>query len=566
MIQAIAIFLFLLAALSGLITYISAHNTSGIKIGGLALGNWINMRTDVAKPGSIATILLLIASITVGMWPSMTVYGDCSSLAKDALEARIEFITFELEDNGGQVEDLRFEPSEVMTTYFEENETCFEIPRELSFQRISFADPIEDEENPWTLEDRAKAVDLLKANIAQLGVIATATSSSYTVERLAQELWVRHYLKWIDEPLLDDDGKEVKDKEGNTVTNLSRDPTPAILTAEIAAINDGRGSTRTKARKVKAAEKEHEKKKEAMKELEAAFKGEIGPLLQWVKKFRIRIASKQSMLAPEGVSKCNTEALKKETEKSIKRKNSKFTDQELEVGMVMTEEDPFSELMEGPKSDEGKSLQAMLYLKSTKDVEKLGRNSRTGEVDFNLYPQVRDAIFGQLLAESIEDSYEGELTISMAIAYAQSAAEAELSCYLTAQIARTTCNLDTLKCEKEKSEHEDGLDDDDIKDMIAECQDKRTLCYNAEQDADESEETPEICDEADKICTDSAVDACYEASRTCGIESVTESLDITAKRCNERVHAEVKRECYADQTSTVDAAPKDEEEEEEEES
>jgi hypothetical protein len=268
------------------------------------------------------------------------------------------------------------------------------------------------------------------------------------------------------------------------------------------------------------------------------------------------------MLAPEGVSKCETEALKKETEKNIKRKNSKFTEEELEIGMVMTEDDRFSEVIDGPEVD-GKSQPGMLYLKSTKEVERLGRNTRTGAVDFELYPQVRDAIFRQLMAESIEESYTGELSTSMAIAYAQSAADAELSCYLTAQIARTTCNLDTIKCDDEKSK-QDGLDDDDIAEMIVECQDTRTQCYNAEQEADPDEDTPEICIEAEKICTDPAVDACYEASRTCEIESVTESLDITAKRCNERVHAEVKRKCYADQTSIVDAAPKEEEEEEEE--
>ena len=58
--------------------------------------------------------------------------------------------------------------------------------------------------------------------------------------------------------------------------------------------------------------------------------------------------------------------------------------------MAMTEEDPFSELMTAPKSDAGKALQAILYLRSTKDVEKLGRNSRTGEVDFDLYPRLPD--------------------------------------------------------------------------------------------------------------------------------------------------------------------------------
>jgi hypothetical protein len=578
MLQAIAIFLFLLAALSALVTYISAHNTSGIKIGGLNLGNWLSL-PDLVKPGSIATITLLLGALTAGMWPALTVYGDCSDLAKDALEAREGLITFDLEDSGGKVEVLTFEPSEAMISYFKENEPCFEIPRELSFQRISFAEPIEDEENPWTLEDRAKAIELLKANIDQIGIIVKATqSSSFTLEQLEKELWVRHYLKWIDEPLLDKDGNETKDDEGKVVTNKSLVPSKAKLQEEIDAINDNpRIRTKYKQRNIAAAEKAFEALKTAYEEREAAFKLEIRPLLTWVKKYRVRIGSKQAMMVPAGVSECQTDALKKETEKNIKRKNSNFSEAELTRGMKMTEDNPFSDhasyldaddedsspLVTGPEQDSGDSLQVILFLKATKKVEKLGRNTTTGEVDFERYPQVRDAIFRQLLAEEIEGSYSGELSSSMAIAYAQSAAEAELSCYLTAQIARETCNLDTIKCDEEKSDSEDGLSDDAIQEMISECKDKRTKCYNAEQEAEEGADTPEICIEAEKVCNHSAVDACNEAERTCEIESVTESLDITAKRCKTRVHAEVKRKCYADQTSIVDAAAVDEEEGEE---
>ena len=69
MLQAVAIFLFIMAILSGLITYISAHNNP-LKI------------PDLTKPGSIATVVLFVASIITGLWSPVSIYGDCSDVGE----------------------------------------------------------------------------------------------------------------------------------------------------------------------------------------------------------------------------------------------------------------------------------------------------------------------------------------------------------------------------------------------------------------------------------------------------------------------------------------------------
>ena len=216
----------------------------------------------------------------------------------------------------------------------------------------------------------------------------------------------------------------------------------------------------------------------------------------------------------------------------------------------------FSALMPGP--EEG--TQEVIYLESIKEVQKLGRND-AGEIDFDQFAQVRDVIFKTLLAQDIADSYTGELAAQQAIAYAQTAAEAELICFVTSQTARETCNQVSNSCAS--AMETGGLSQSQVDGMMEDCLTKRTECYNAEQEAgdDEDADIPESCVEADKVCNESAVASCTEASRSCSIESVTESIDETGARSNGRVHAEVKRQCYADQTEERPASDDEEEEE-----
>ena len=124
MLQAVAIFLFIMAILSGLITYISAHNNP-LKI------------PDLTKPGSIATVVLFVASIITGLWSPVSIYGDCSDVAEEALTARKDFLEFQLTDVAdGQTQELVIAPKDGMNSFFEANEGCFqEFPEQRSIRR-----------------------------------------------------------------------------------------------------------------------------------------------------------------------------------------------------------------------------------------------------------------------------------------------------------------------------------------------------------------------------------------------------------------------------------------------
>ena len=91
---------------------------------------------------------------------------------------------------------------------------------------------------------------------------------------------------------------------------------------------------------------------------------------------------------------------------------------------------------------------------------------------------------------------------------------------------------------------------------IGECLELRTACYIDQQEQEDGEASaPESCEKAATVCDE--VEACVESARRCELESVRETLDITAERCQTRVHAEVKRQCFSDQTETIAEQPEE---------
>ena len=163
MLEAIAIFLTLLTVICGIVTYISAHN------------NPLNI-PDISKGGSIATVILLISAIVTGLWPSSSMYRDCGDLTETALDHRRDLLAYELVSTGGAVDALRQEPRDEILSFFRDNESCFEIPRELAVYRVAFTDELEE-------ADRQRAIDVLGRNGEHLRRFALVVHPDYSVDQ-----------------------------------------------------------------------------------------------------------------------------------------------------------------------------------------------------------------------------------------------------------------------------------------------------------------------------------------------------------------------------------------------
>ena len=340
MLEAVAIFLLILAGLCGLVTYISAHNNP-LKI------------PDLTKPGSIATVGLFVAAIVTALWTPVGVYGDCSTLAEDALAARGELLTFELQDVGGKTESLVIKSSDRIINYFEENESCFLVPEERSALRVEFK--VSDEQ--LSDEEAVIAANWFRDTLADLSaddkinVLSNvkAVSPKSNADQAAQGIPPAKPKDWgpaITMYKAEDLWSKETDEDGNSVLGLTDtemlEKWGSYLPKELddskketgnidwkysgedeAKALDCRSTSRAKRRSWRGQSefmKECEKKVEWTKRIDA----EIAKALQvteWVHKGHVAISDWKPMLNENGINNCDAEDLKKAGQVNINQKN-----------------------------------------------------------------------------------------------------------------------------------------------------------------------------------------------------------------------------------------------------